>query len=145
MAYNPIQFQRGMSMPEFLQCFGTEGACAEAVRCARWPEGFVCPRREGRAHCIVVSEGRSLYQCHTCRRQTSLTAGKLLGNTKLLLTCWFLAIHLISQAKTGLSALELKRHVGVSYPAAWLMHPKIMTATASRGPFVVSCGKRHSK
>ena len=40
MAYNPIQFQQGMSLPEFLQCFGTEAACAEAVRGARWPDGF---------------------------------------------------------------------------------------------------------
>jgi len=52
--------------------------------------------------------------------------------TKLPLTTWFLAIYLISQAKTGLSALELKRHIGVSYPTAWLMHHKIMTAMASR-------------
>ena len=37
-----------------------------------------------------------------------------------------------SQAKTGLSALELKRHVGVSYPTAWLMPYKIMTAMATR-------------
>ena len=36
--------------------------------------------------------------------------------TKLPLTVWFLAIYLISQAKTGLSALALKRHLGVSYP-----------------------------
>jgi len=28
MAYNPIQFQQGMSLPEFLQSFGTETDCA---------------------------------------------------------------------------------------------------------------------
>ena len=33
MAYNPIQFQHGISLPEFLQCFGTEAACAEAPPC----------------------------------------------------------------------------------------------------------------
>ena len=97
MAYNPIQFQQGMSLPEFLHCFGTEAACAEAVRRARWPDGFVCPGCEGRAHCIVVGDGRRLYQCHACHRQTSLTAGTLFGNTKLPLTQWFLAIYLISQ------------------------------------------------
>ena len=48
------------------------------------------------------------------------------------LTKWFLAIYLISQAKTGLSALELKRHIGVSYPTAWLVHHKLMTAMATR-------------
>ena len=132
MAYNPIQFQQGMSLPEFLQCFGTEAACAEALRRSRWPDGFVCPGCSGRTHCCVVGNGRSLYQCHACHRQTSLTAGTLLDNTKLPLTRWFLGIFLISQAKTGLSALELKRHIGVSYSTAWLMHHKIMTAMASR-------------
>jgi transposase-like protein len=127
-----IQFQKGMSLPEFLQCLGTEAACAEAVRRARWPNGFFCPACGGGAHCVIVSGARSLFQCHACHRQTSVTAGTLFGSTKLPLTKWFLAIFLISQAKTGLSALELKRHIGVSYPTAWLMHHKIMTAMAAR-------------
>ncbi len=132
MAYNPIHFQQGMSLPEFLQSFGTESACCEAVLLARWPSGFVCPRCNSSAHCILFSLGRPLFQCHACRRQTSLTAGTLFGSTKLPLTTWFLAIYFISQAKTGLSALELKRHIGVSYPTAWLLHHKIMTAMATR-------------
>ncbi len=132
MAYNPIQFQQGISLPEFLQSFGTEAACCEAVLRARWPEGFACPRCGGGAHCILFSLGRPLFQCHACRRQTSLTAGTLFSSTKLPLTTWFLAIYFISQAKTGLSALELKRHIGVTYPTAWLMHHKIMTAMAAR-------------
>ena len=132
MAYNPIQFQQGMSLPEFLQCFGTEAACAEAVRRARWPHGLFCPRCNGGAHCVIVTGGRPLFQCHACHRQTSLTAGTLFGSTKLPLTTWFLAIYLISQAKTGLSALELERHIGVSYPTAWLMHHKLRTAMNAR-------------
>ena len=82
----------------------------------------------------MVSGSRRLYQCHACHRQTSLTAGSLFDSTKLPLTRWFLAIYLISQAKTGLSALEPKRHVGVSYPTAWLMHHKIMAAMVAREP-----------
>ena len=132
MAYNATQFQQGMSLPEFLQSFGTESACCEAVLRARWPNGFVCPRCGGSAHCVLFSLGRPLFQCHACHRQTSLTAGTLFGSTKLPLTKWFLAIYLVSQAKTGLSALELKRHIGVSYPTSWLMHHKIMTAMATR-------------
>jgi hypothetical protein len=45
---------------------------------------------------------------------------------------WFLGIYLISQAKTGLSALALKRHLGVSYPTAWLIHHKLMRAMEQR-------------
>lgn len=140
MAYNPIQFQHGMSLPEFLQVFGTEPACCDALMRARWPDGFVCPRCSGAAHCILFSLGRPLFQCHACHRQTSLTAGTLFGSTKLPLTKWFLAIYLISQAKTGLSALQLKRQIGVSYPTAWLIHHKVMTAMATRDAQHRLCG-----
>lgn len=116
MAYNPIQFQQGMSLPDFIKCFGTEAACAEVVRRALWPDGFVCPGCERRAHCVVVGQGRCLYQCHACQRQTSLTACTLFDNTKLPLTRWLQAIYLISRVKTGLPALELKRHISARLP-----------------------------
>lgn len=50
----------------------------------------------------------------------------------MALTIWFLAIYLISQAKTGLSALALKRQLGVSYPTAWLIQHKLMQAMLER-------------
>ena len=65
-----------------------------------------------------------VFQCNACRHQTSLIAGTVLQGTKLALTVWFLAIYLVSQAKTGLSALALKRQLGVSYPTAWLDAPQ---------------------
>jgi ISXO2-like transposase domain len=37
-----------------------------------------------------------------------------------------LAMHLMTQAKNNVSALELMRHVGFSYPTAWLLKHKIM-------------------
>jgi hypothetical protein len=55
-----------------------------------------------------------------------LISGTIFEQTKLPLTTWFLAIHLITQAKTGLSALALKRQLGVSYNTAWSMKHKIM-------------------
>ena len=105
MAFNQIQFQHGMSIPEFLRSFGTEAQCAEAIKAARWPEGFRCPRCSSSDHYVVGHGVRKLFQCNGCRHQTSLTAGSLMAHTKLPLTTWFLAIYLISQAKTGLSAM----------------------------------------
>ena len=130
MSSHQIQFQPGMSIPEFLTHFGTEAQCADAIRRSRWPDGFRCPRCAGVQHYVVGHGARKLFQCGACRHQTSLTAGTLMEHTKLPLTTWFLAIHLISQAKTGISALALKRDLGVSYPTAWLLHHKINTAMA---------------
>jgi ISXO2 transposase-like protein/transposase-like zinc ribbon protein len=132
MAMNRIQFQHGMSLPEFLSRFGTEQQCAEALMAERWPEGFRCPGCDGAAHCVITVNLRPLFQCNACRRQTSITAGTMFAGTKLPLTTWFMAIYFISQAKTGLSALALKRHLGVSYPTAWLINQKIMCAMAER-------------
>lgn len=66
------------------------------------------------------------WQCAACRIQTSLTAGTVFDARKLRLTVWLLAMYLLTQTKTGLSALELHRHLGVSYRTAWLVKHKLM-------------------
>lgn len=132
MPMNQIQFQRGVSMPEFFERFGTEAQCAAALVTLRWPQGFRCPRCAFAEHYLVGHGVRKLFQCRGCRHQTSLTAGTLMDSTKLPLRTWFLAIYLISQDKTGLSALALKRHLGTSYRTAWLIHQKLMKTMALR-------------
>lgn len=130
MAMNRVQFQQGMSLQEFMRDFGTEAQCAQALEGARWPEGFHCPACDWTGHYRVRHGSRTLLQCGSCRHQTSLTAGTALEGTKLPLTTWFLAMYLIGQAKTGLSALALKRHLGVSYRTAWLVQHKLMATMA---------------
>jgi hypothetical protein len=41
---------------------------------------------------------------------------------------WFLAFYLIGLAKTGISSLDLSRHLRVQYDTAWLLHTKILLA-----------------
>ena len=43
MARNPVQFQKGISLNEFLSLYGTEEQCFDALYRWRWPNGFVCP------------------------------------------------------------------------------------------------------
>jgi transposase-like protein len=132
MAMNRVQFQPGLSVPEFLRQFATEAQCEAALERVRWPQGFRCPHC-GEAHrCVLRVGARKVFQCGACRKQTSPIAGTVFQGTKLALTVWFLAIYFISQAKTGLSALALKRLVGVSYPTAWLIRHKLMQAMVER-------------
>lgn len=141
MAMNRIQFQPGLSMPEFLKAYGTELQCEQALETVRWPDGFRCPRCEGAGHFVFRDGPRKVFQCTGCRHQASLIAGTVFQGTKLPLTTWFLAIYLISQAKTGLSALALRRQLGVSYPTAWLIHHKLMQVMADREERYVLAGK----
>ena len=43
MPMNRIQFQPGLSMPEFFARYGTEAQCEAALVATRWPDGFRCP------------------------------------------------------------------------------------------------------
>jgi len=141
MSMNRVQFQPGLSMPDFIRQYGTETQCEAALIQGRWSEGFRCPGCGHGGHCILQTKGRKTFQCNACHRQTSLIAGTLFQGTNLPLTTWFLAIYLVSQAKTGLSALALKRYLGVSYPSAWLIHHKLMQAMAEREDHYLLAGQ----
>ena len=45
MSINAIQFQRGLSLPQFQALYGSEQQCERALVAARWPHGWQC------AHC----------------------------------------------------------------------------------------------
>lgn len=130
MPKNRVQFQRGMSLGEFMASYGTLPQCENALFAWRWPQGFSCPECGGREHCVLKT--RPLCQCNACGRQTSLTAGTVFAGSKLPLTTWFLAMYLITQAKNGISSLELGRQLGISQNSAWLMKQKLMQAMLER-------------
>ena len=129
MSRNKVQFQKGMSLSELLERYGTETQCEAALFAWRWPNGFICPECRHEGHRVLE---RGLYQCHLCRRQTSLTVGTLFAGTKLPLTIWFLAMYLLTQSKNGISALEMSRQLGICYNSAWLMKHKLMQAMLER-------------
>ena len=130
MARNPVQFQKGISLNEFLSLYGTEDQCFDALYRWRWPNGFLCPHCGHDKGCQLTS--RKLQQCNQCHRQTSVTAGTLFDSTKLALTVWCRAIDLITQDKKGISAMTLHRHLGISYNAAWRMKHTLMQGMMER-------------
>ena len=75
MATKRIQFQPGLSMPEFLKDLGTGVQCEQALDFARWQEGFHCPRCDGAARYVVSDGTRKALRCNGCRHYASLVAG----------------------------------------------------------------------
>jgi transposase-like protein len=109
--------------------FPDEAACMAFLRAVRWPEGFVCPRCQGRASWTLRT--RRLEQCRTCRHQASLTAGTVLHRTRLPLRIWLWAIYFVGRHKTGISALQLQKDLGLgSYQTAWTLLHKLRSALA---------------
>jgi hypothetical protein len=69
-----------------------------------------------------------VFQCNTCRKQTSLTAGLILQDTKLALWGWYLSAYLVFTTKKGISTPELARNVGYSEKTAWFVKYKLLNA-----------------
>ena len=66
------------------------------------------------------------YECATCHRQESATAGTVLHHrTRTDLTKWFFAAYLMGRDKRGVSAKFLQRELGVAYQTAWTMAHKL--------------------
>ena len=118
MPRSPVQFQKGQSLAEFTDRYGS--AMPGSPLPARWPQGFECRMR---AQTLLPA---ALPQCLPMHPlpEVSLTASTVFANTKLK--------YLLTQSKNGLSAMALGRQLGVSYNTAWSLKHKLMQVMKER-------------
>ncbi len=115
---------RGRSLTEFQKEFPDEASCAAFLFNRRWPSGFVCPSCGGNRAAALKSRAYT-FECYGCRRQTSITAGTAMHRTRLPLTAWFWAGHLMATHSNGMSARQLEDQLGLTYRTAWLLAQKL--------------------
>ena len=114
------------TMLEFERRFTSDESCREYLYQLRWPDGFVCPKC---SHREFKKTSTGLYRCKSCHFRASITAGTIFQDTRISLCLWFRAIWQIVSQKNGISALGLKRVLGLkSYETTWLMMHKLRTA-----------------
>lgn len=71
----------------------------------------------------------TLFQCCSCRRQTSATAGTIFQDTRKPLVMWFRAMWYVTSQKNGVSAMGLQRVLGLgNYETAWTWLHKLRRA-----------------
>ena len=119
-----------MTLLDVTQMFSSDDQCRELLKRLRWPEGIRCPRCQ--ADAIKLATTKELFFCQTCVYQFSVLAGTIFNDSHLPLPIWFMAVMLLSEAKKGMSALQLKRtiwgqHKG-SYKTAWFLCHRIRAA-----------------
>lgn len=111
--------------------FPDDDACLDYLDWLRWPAGFLCPSC-GCTACWELSRGEQ--RCRDCRRRVSRTAGTIFQDTRTPLTVWFAAAWQVTTQKNGISALGLKRVLGLgSYQTAWAMLHRYRTAMVRPG------------
>ena len=119
------------TLGEFERRFATVEACRAYLVELRWPDGFRCPKCGGAKAWPV---GTVLFECAACGRQTSVTAGTILQDTRTPLPTWFRAMWWVTSQRTGASAKVLQQVLGLgSYETAWTWLHKLRRAMVRPG------------
>jgi transposase-like protein len=119
--------------------FQDEAKAREALESVLWPDGPIC-RHCGNSDAdrIAKMQGKSarpgLMYCNECKSEFTVTVGTVFERSKVPLTKWWMAAHLLNQGKNGASAHEIHRQIGVSYKTAWFMMHRLREAMAELNP-----------
>jgi transposase-like protein len=121
--------------------FTDETAAREHLEAVRWPEGPICP------HCgnsdpekiaKLAGEKQShrpgLHYCNECKGQFTVTVGTVFERSKIPLSKWWLAMHLMAASKKGMSAHQMHRMLGISYKSTWFLMHRIREAMRDGKP-----------
>ena len=120
-----------MNIIEVFIQFPDQEACIKHLEKARWGDTPICP------YCgsdnTYDLKGELRHHCNACRKSFSVTVKTLFEDTKLPMQKWFLAIALILDAKKGISARQLARHLQVNKDTAWRISMEIRKAMNDDG------------
>jgi len=125
-------FKPEVNLMTLIEQFADDDNCRRRLVELRWPDGVECPRCKSKGVSNVT--GRDQYDCNACRYQFSVTSGTIFHDTHLPLAKWFIAIYLMTESKKGISALQMKRTLGVAYQTAWHLCHRIRAAVAEVRP-----------
>jgi transposase-like protein len=124
--------QPAIDLLQINELFDTDAECRAYLEGLRWPKGVECPKCQSKKISRITT--RKVFECDACRYQFSVTAGTLFHDSHLPLPKWFLAIFLITESRKGMSALQLKRLLKVSYKTAWYLCHRIREAMTEKNP-----------
>lgn len=131
-----------MNLVSLAKAFPTEEhALAYWIR-ARWPEGVRCLGCDCAKCWLIETKGKTgktvrLFECSDCGLHFSATTGTLFHDSHLPLQKWFAAIAIMVESKKGVSAAQMKRHLGVTYKTAWFLCHRIRQAMQESPSFTV--------
>lgn len=118
-----------MSYGIFMVLFPDDDACLDLLKARFHHDGSVCAKcgRPTKFHRIKT---RAAYSCQFCGHQVYPTAHTMFHKSTVSLQRWFWAIYLVSSTRCRISAKQLERELGVSYPTAQRMLKQIASSWA---------------
>ncbi|HKV79659.1 MAG TPA: IS1595 family transposase [Candidatus Sulfotelmatobacter sp.] len=122
-----------MNLISVHQQFKTEDDALDYLVKNRWPNGVRCVACDHDKVYTISTVGKTkkpcrLFECAKCGHHFSGTTGTLFHDSHLPLQKWFMAMALMCEAKKGVSALQVSRHLGCQYKTAWYLCHRIRRA-----------------
>ncbi|MBI2616612.1 IS1595 family transposase [Candidatus Gottesmanbacteria bacterium] len=105
------------SLKTFLRKYPNDEACLEEIKNTRWPQGITCPKCQKITKFYKITD-RTAYSCEFCRTQVFPLAGTIFEKSTVSLRLWFYAMFLMIKTRSGISAKQLERELGVCYKTA---------------------------
>jgi transposase-like protein len=122
-----------MNLLSIAKNFATEDQALDHLVKYRWPDGVRCLACGHAKVYRIDRKGKTgkpcrLYECAECKLHFSAITGTLFHDSHLPLQKWFMAMALMCEAKKGISALQVSRHIGVTHKTAWYLCHRIRKA-----------------
>lgn len=121
-----------MNYFEFNKMFKTEKEVIDFFISKRYPKGIVCPKCGKIERVYHRHTHPKMCHCNNCNSEFSMFAGTIFEKSETDLRKWFYAINLVLISRKGISALQLKREIGVTYKTAWRMLKQIRLAMGNK-------------
>jgi transposase-like protein len=113
-----------LSLATFQKHYGTHEQCLQAIKHMRFPDPHPCSKCN-KAQKFYPVRGRTAYACNNCGHHIYPLAGTIFENSTTPLNQWFFAMYIMAQTRSGTSAKQLERILGVTYKTAWRMFKQI--------------------
>lgn len=124
--------QNKFTLKQFHQRFPNDDVCLEEIKQLRFGDTLDCPKCQKHNKFYRVT-GRSAYACAFCGHHIYPLKGSIFDHSSTPLTMWFYATYLMAQTRSGMSAKQLERMLGVTYKTAWRMFKQIRQLMADDG------------
>jgi len=116
--------------------YSSESKARKLFEAMRWPGGKpICPHCQHDEAYKIKSRKETrckaragLYCCAACRKPFTATVGTVLEDSHIPISTWLKAMFILCNAKKSVSALQLKRMLGIAYKSAWFLAHRLRFA-----------------
>ena len=131
----PTGTDADLNMASLAKLFNDEDAAREFLEAKRWSQGRFC----GHCGCLETYKltGKpgskspvrpGVYKCKVCRKQFTVRIGTIFEESKIPISKWLMAIHLMTSSKKGVSSHQIGRELGITVKSAWFVTHRIREA-----------------